>query len=425
MKKVIPYLLLKNGAAYLADGSKIEDAPAYCQACANSGADSLLFWDTSETEKAHHINMDFLKKLSANDLGSFRAGGSCSHIDDVKKYLYTGAEGMFFAPGASEELMKESLNRFKAERAAVMANSVEDALKAYELGFRVFYCFNEEGGQIAAALKEKAHSASSGREETEVYVYCQADEGFTALAQGAAGLLYAIPENLAGKVIDYKYKLIEAGYEADVFQPAFVWADFKLNGDGMMPVVVQDWRNDEVLMVAYMNEEAYNMTVKTGRMTYFSRSRQSLWIKGETSGHFQYVKSLKIDCDQDTLLARVVQVGAACHTGNRSCFYRDIVNRESVENSPYKVLESVYNTIMDRKMHPKEGSYTNYLFNKGLDKILKKVGEEATEIVIAAKNPEPQEIVYELGDFLYHVMVLMADKGITWENVAGELANRE
>ena len=174
-----------------------------------------------------------------------------------------------------------------------------------------------------------------------------------------------------------------------------------------------------------MNEEAFNLTIKTGKMTYFSRSRNEIWVKGLTSGHFQYVKSLKIDCDQDTLLARVVQVGAACHTGNRSCFYRDIVNRETVCSSPNKVLENVYNTIMDRKSHPREGSYTNYLFQKGLDKILKKVGEEATEIVIAAKNPEPQEIVYELGDFLYHVMVLMADKGITWEDVARELADRE
>lgn len=423
MKKVIPYILIKDGAAYLADGSRIQDAVSYCQACAGSGADSLLFVDTSETEEAHHKNMDFIKQLSAGDPGVFQAGGSCSHIDDVKKYLYTGAQGMFFAPGASEELMKEGLSRFKADRAGIQIDSVEEALKACESGFRIFYCFNEAGGQIAAALKEKADAFGVRKEE--IIVYCPADENFSALEQGAAGLLYSIPENLAGKVMDFKHQLLKAGYDADVFRPVFGWDDFKLNGDGMMPVVVQDWKNDEVLMVAYMNREAYEMTVKTGRMTYFSRSRQSLWIKGETSGHFQYVKSLKIDCDQDTLLARVVQVGAACHTGNRSCFYRDIVNRENASSNPYKVLETVYNTIMDRKVHPREGSYTNYLFRKGLDKILKKVGEEATEIVIAAKNPEPQEIVYELGDFLYHVMVLMADKGITWEDVARELADRE
>ncbi|MDY2629237.1 MAG: bifunctional phosphoribosyl-AMP cyclohydrolase/phosphoribosyl-ATP diphosphatase HisIE [Lachnospiraceae bacterium] len=415
MKKVIPYILIKNGAAFLADGSLIEDASAYCQACAGSGADSLLFLETSGTEEEHHINMEFLKNLTRGDLGSFWMGGFCSHIDDVKKYLYTGASGMFFAPGASEELMREGLSRFKADRTALQVNSAEEAVSGYELGFRIFFCLDKAGEQTAAALK--------GREDASVY--CVSDNSFRALEQGAAGLLYSISEDQAGKVMDFKHQLQEAGYDADVFQPAFTWSDFKQNGDGLLPVVVQDWRNDEVLMVAYMNEEAYNLTVKTGRMTYFSRSRQSLWIKGETSGHFQYVKSLKIDCDQDTLLARVVQVGAACHTGNRSCFYRDIVNRETAGNSPYKVLESVYNTIMDRKMHPKEGSYTNYLFQKGLDKILKKVGEEATEIVIAAKNPEPEEIVYELGDFLYHVMVLMADKGITWEDVARELADRE
>lgn len=415
MKKVIPYILLKKGTAWLADGSRIEDASTYCQACANSGADSLLFVDTSKTEEEHHANMEFLKKLAKNDLGSFTAGGSCHHIDDVKKYLYTGAASMFFAPGAEETLLEEGLSRFKAERAGRMVDSAKEALEAYDKGFRLFYCLTEAGVQVAAALKEKGGAV----------VYCLADDGLEGLSQGAAGLLYTVPEEKAGKVMDYKHELLEAGFETAVFQPAFTWADFKLNQDGMLPVVVQDWRNDEVLMVAYMNEEAYDLTVKTGRMTYFSRSRQSLWIKGETSGHFQYVKSLKIDCDQDTLLARVVQVGAACHTGNRSCFYRDIVNRETAGNSPYKVMESVYNTIMDRKYHPKEGSYTNYLFSKGLDKILKKVGEEATEIVIAAKNPQPEEIVYELGDFLYHVMVLMADKGITWEDVARELADRE
>ncbi|MBO6015279.1 MAG: phosphoribosyl-ATP diphosphatase, partial [Lachnospiraceae bacterium] len=131
-----------------------------------------------------------------------------------------------------------------------------------------------------------------------------------------------------------------------------------------------------------------------------------------------------VDCDNDTLLAKVSQVGAACHTGNYSCFYRDLIPCEETGKNPLSVFESVYATIMDRKQNPKEGSYTNYLFDKGLDKILKKVGEEATEIVIAAKNPNPDEIKYEISDFLYHCMVLMAEKGVTWEEIAKELANR-
>ena len=158
-----------------------------------------------------------------------------------------------------------------------------------------------------------------------------------------------------------------------------------------------------------------------GKMDTYLNSQ---WIKGETSGHFQYVKSLAIDCDKDTLLAKVEQIGAACHTGNRSCFYTTIVGADYDAKNPLQIFESVYNMILDRKEHPKEGSYTNYLFDKGLDKILKKVGEEATEVVIAAKNPNPEEVKYELSDFLYHAMVLMAEKGITWDDITKELADR-
>lgn len=216
----------------------------------------------------------------------------------------------------------------------------------------------------------------------------------------------------------------KAGIPVNTFESSIPWSEFKKNSDGMVPVIVQDYQTDEVLMLAYMNEEAYETTLKTGRMTYWSRSRNELWMKGLTSGHFQYVKSLTLDCDKDTILAKVSQVGAACHTGNRSCFFQELVKKEYEERNPLKVFQQVYDVICDRKVHPKEGSYTNYLFDKGIDKILKKVGEECTEIVIAAKNPDPEEIKYEISDFLYHVMVLMAEKGVTWEEITRELARR-
>ena len=205
---------------------------------------------------------------------------------------------------------------------------------------------------------------------------------------------------------------------------SIAWSDFKLNSDGMLTVVTQDYKTNEVLMVAYMTKEAFEKTVETGIMTYYSRSRNELWTKGDTSGHYQYVKALSADCDNDTLLAKVEQIGAACHTGNHTCFYRQIVGNEYDSKNPLQVFESVYATIADRKQHPKEGSYTNYLFDKGIDKILKKVGEEATEIVIAAKNPNPEEIKYEISDFLYHAMVLMVERGVTWEDIVKELADR-
>ena len=146
-------------------------------------------------------------------------------------------------------------------------------------------------------------------------------------------------------------------------------------------------------------------------MTYYSRSRQELWLKGLTSGHYQYVKELVADCDMDTILAKVSQIGAACHTGSKSCFFNEITKKDYEESSnPLQVFEEVFDVIKDRKVHPKEGSYTNYLFEKGIDKIL--------------KNPNPNEVKYEISDFLYHMMVLMAEKNVTWEEITTELANR-
>ena len=230
--------------------------------------------------------------------------------------------------------------------------------------------------------------------------------------------------NPATDIMKLKSNLSNDGIKMDNFEPKLKWADLKLNSDGMVPVIVQDYRTDEVLMLAYMNEEAFNNTISSGRMTYFSRSRQELWIKGLTSGHFQYVKSLTADCDFDTILAKVSQVGAACHTGSKSCFFNEIVKKEYVDKNPLKVLESVYNDIVDRKEKPREGSYTNALFDKGIDEILKKLGEECTEIVIACKNPDSTKIKFEISDFMYHCMVLMVEKGVTWEEIALELSQR-
>ena len=195
----------------------------------------------------------------------------------------------------------------------------------------------------------------------------------------------------------------------------------KFNSDGLVPCIAQDWLTREVLMMAWMNEESLKLTLETGYCTYYSRSRQKLWKKGEESGHVQKLVSLSYDCDGDTLLALVEQTGAACHTGNRSCFYRP----EPLEIQKAMILNHDLDVIKDRKVNPVEDSYTNYLFEKGIDKICKKVGEESAEIIIAAKNGEPKALAGEISDFLYHLMVLMADTGVEWEDVFDELIDRQ
>lgn len=207
------------------------------------------------------------------------------------------------------------------------------------------------------------------------------------------------------------------------------YTDFKLNEQGLITVVTQDYFNGQVLMVAYMNEEAFDKTMKTKKAHYYSRSRNSLWLKGETSGHYQSVKEIYLDCDNDTLLLKVIQEGVACHTGRSSCFYQkiDMETSNITELDRFKsadILKGVYEVISDRKLNPKEGSYTNYLFDKGIDKILKKVGEETAEVIIGAKNEGKEEIVYEISDLIYHLSVLMVEKGATWDDIYNELEDR-
>ncbi|MCL1949329.1 MAG: bifunctional phosphoribosyl-AMP cyclohydrolase/phosphoribosyl-ATP diphosphatase HisIE [Turicibacter sp.] len=193
-------------------------------------------------------------------------------------------------------------------------------------------------------------------------------------------------------------------------------AGLKFNENGLIPAIVQDFQTKDVLMLAYMSEESIKETEATGYATYFSRSRQELWKKGATSGHLQRVKHMAFDCDKDAILIQVEQAGVACHTGSWSCF-EDVPKPESV-------LEHIFKTLEDRKANPKEGSYTTYLFEKGIDKILKKVGEESAEIIIGAKNEGIEEMVSEISDLVYHVSVLMVEKGATLDDVKKVLAGR-
>lgn len=202
--------------------------------------------------------------------------------------------------------------------------------------------------------------------------------------------------------------------------------NIKFGADGLIPAVVQDAITKEVLMVAYMNEESLELTRKTGRATFWSRSRNELWEKGRTSGNFMYVKEMRIDCDADCLLILAEPAGPACHTGKKSCFYRNMEGSELdlEKQDSSDILNRLMAVTQDRKINPQEGSYTNYLFDKGEDKILKKVGEEAAEVVIAGKNRAKDEISYEVADLMYHLTVMLADNGMTWEDIFDELEKR-
>lgn len=199
------------------------------------------------------------------------------------------------------------------------------------------------------------------------------------------------------------------------------FSELKWNEQGFICAIAQDNGSGEVLMQAYMNEEALRLTLETGYAHYWSRSRNCLWKKGETSGHLQEVVSVYLDCDSDCVLLKIRQTGAACHTGNYSCFFKKVQGEDRIG---VEMLGKLARIVADRKANPEEGSYTSYLFEKGIDKIAKKTGEEAVELVIASKNDDKQELIGECADLLYHTLVLLQEKGVSLEDVCTELLER-
>ena len=424
-KRLTPCIFIDGGKAvkWFDDRTVIsEDVVALAKHYNDRGADELIVFDLSNTDEQHDEAIDIMKKINRVISIPMVAGGNIRRQEDVKKILYAGAKRAMlnFSKPLSIELIEEVSKRFGKERIAVSLNDFDALFKQQhlieEFSTELVFMHRLDLNSVMNLTEIPCVVVTDTMDQDEILKILQSDG-----VKGVSGLF------ISQQDMDFNYfKEIcaEYGIRMTSFESMMEFSEFKLNSDGLIPVIVQDYKTNEVLMLAYMDQEAFDHTVKSGRMTYYSRSRKQQWVKGETSGHFQYVKTLTIDCDKDTLLAKVDQIGAACHTGNRSCFYQPIVGNDYDTKNPLQVFESVYATIADRKINPKEGSYTNYLFEKGIDKILKKVGEEATEIVIAAKNPNPEEIKYEISDFLYHAMVLMVERGITWEDITNELADR-
>ncbi len=391
---------------------------------ANNNFDEIFIYNYSLRETDKEQLFEVTREINKEIDVPLILGLNVTCLEDVKKALYTGAVKVVMKAKILPDmgLIKEAADRFGKD--SVMLE-IEDYKEVYNDDFYDKYT-GLGAGSVMLKHVEDSPKLTQALIDNKMPVYVR-----DSLVRHSINDVMEL--DVLGVITNYyerknimpvKRALRENGINVDIFESTMQFSEFKTNDQGLIPCVVQDYKNDEVLMLAYMNEEAFNKTIESGYMTYFSRSRNELWLKGETSGHYQFVKKVMVDCDKDTLLFKVKQLGAACHTGNRSCFYTKIAAKEYNETNPTLVFNEVFNVIMDRKANPKPGSYTNYLFDKGLDKILKKCGEEATEMVIAAKNPDSEELKYEMSDFLYHMMVLMVQCGLTWDDITRELTNR-
>jgi phosphoribosyl-ATP pyrophosphohydrolase/phosphoribosyl-AMP cyclohydrolase len=456
-------------------------------------ADGLLVFDVvgesdtpSQRDRYHDEFILILREICATSGIDVMGAGGVKRMEDIKKLLYAGCRWavLDFDQSSNIDIAEEVGQKFGAHR-LLASYSDPQILKDHALLLEKY---------VSGLLLMTPHKIreSMGLSSHPVLVQASMLMLNKLIEVLSHDFLWGITGNVVNETIKelpaLKKLCKENGIAVDKLTAVYSFSDFRTNADGLVPVVVQEEITKDVLMVAYMTEEAYLHTLETGRMTYYSRSRRELWEKGATSGHYQYVKDLRGDCDMDTILATVTQIGAACHTGAKSCFFQEVleqtdqlhtssserypideapsendsnhidellpeINRyqkdgqtadgqqseherqttdgESSDgqpsehdfkpsdgqpsehdrkpaagqpsvhshvswsgHNPLTVLTDVYQVIADRKVHPKEGSYTNYLFEKGLDKILKKLGEEATEIVIAAKNPVNEDIKY-------------------------------
>ena len=424
-KRLTPCILIDEGKAvkWFDDRTVIsDDVVSLAKHYGEHGADELIIFDLSNSDESREITIELMGKINRVIGIPMVAGGHIKHTEDVKQILDAGAKRAMLnlSKPSAIHLLEESANCFGKEKIAVSLNDFDSLFKRqHTIGANcseMIFMHRLDLNSVVNITEIPCVVVTDTMEQEEILKILKSSG-----VKGVSGLF------ISRQDMDFdafKEVCAKEGIRMTSFESVMDFSEFKLNSDGLIPVIVQDYRTSEVLMMAYMDEEAFEHTVKTGRMTYYSRSRKQQWIIGETSGHYQYVKSIAADCDKDTLLAKVEQIGAACHTGNRSCFFQQIVGSDYDIKNPLLVFESVYNAILDKKQTPKEGSYANYLFERGLDKILKKIGEEGSEIIIAAKNPNSDDVKSEISDFLYHLMVLMVERGITWEDITEELADR-
>ena len=414
-KKLIPFINAENEMP----GSVISLADRY--AC--EGADGLYLYNFTGDEKSREEFLATVRQIEKKIDIPFYVGIYVARFEDAKKALYTGASMVVMRKALLpvDKELQEITDRFSKDKLALEVDMRADFMTAEQLD--EYY----ELGIGTAVLKhiDTTPSFSDTIAQTKMRVMVRDGLIRNDLAEILSyDTVSAVLTNYFEDKDIYKAKkaLKKKNVDVEVFESLIDFSDFKLLDNGLIPVVVQDYRTNEVLMVAYMNEDSYKMTIDTGKMTYYSRSRKKLWLKGETSGHFQYVKSLMIDCDNDTILAKVRQIGAACHTGNRSCFFKELAKKDYVSTNPLTVLMDDYDIIMSRK-----NISLSSLIQPPLTTIsqpIRLIGQKAAEIIIAAKNPDAEELKYEIADFLYHMMVLMAECGLDWNDITKELVNR-
>ena len=469
-KRIIACLDVRNGRVVkgtkFTDIKDVDSPEKLAKFYSDNSVDELVFYDITASNEERKTSLEFVERVARVINIPFSAGGGVSTIEDFKYILRKGADKVSVNSAAvkNPQLIREASMAFgsqcvvlsmdvkkndegswsvyvKGGREKTELDAIDWAVTAAELGTGeiVVNSIDEDGMKNGYDIELLSKITSAVNIPVIASGGAGKKEHFLDVLQktGVDGVLAASVFHFGEiKVPELKQYLKENGAEIRMPEaapqkkesPSAADADISMisfGKDGLVPCICQDAKTGAVLMLAYMNEQSLRLTLEKKRAVYYSRSRSELWEKGATSGNTQKVRAIYYDCDADALLIKVEQTGNACHTGEYSCFFNAVFDDLGVSaDSGSSVFGELYATVIGRKNDPSEGSYTNYLFDKGLDKILKKVGEEAAETIIAAKNQDRQELIGETGDLIYHLTVMLAEKGISMDEIEQELKSR-
>ncbi|MGI6695552.1 MAG: bifunctional phosphoribosyl-AMP cyclohydrolase/phosphoribosyl-ATP diphosphatase HisIE [Christensenellales bacterium] len=449
-KSIYACMDIKNGRVVkgvrFSDIQEISDDPVLlAQKYENDGADYLVFYDIGATVDNKGIFYDKIEEILKSVSIPLIVGGGIRTLSDCDRLYDLGVRHFSINSAAVKNpgLLKEVSEKYGS---GSLILSVD--VKRVDGAYHVFLgAGKEDMGLDAKEWIEKAVGLGAGTivinsidtdgmkagYDIEMLVFLAEDVNCDIVASGGAGktedFVEVFQKNkkvtgaLAASIFHYNLVSIKEIKEQLKKTTDINIDNLKYDERGLIPAIVVDANNNDVLMLAYMNKESLALSIEKRLTHFYSRSRQSLWLKGETSGNYQHIVKIVADCDKDTLLICVDKDGPACHTGAESCFFNTLYENEDIEDNGFS-LDNLYDLILGRKTNPGEKSYTSYLFREGRDKILKKIGEESTEVVIAAKGDSKKETIYEMADLLYHSLVLMADMGIEIADILNELKGR-
>ena len=414
-KRLIPCIFIYNGKAvkWFRDREIIaENAVELAQYYSNQGADELLVFDLSDSDEEHTESIELIQKINRVIPIPMIAGGNIKRLEDVKRILYTGVKRVMlnFSKPDMFVLAKEAAKRFGKEKIAVSLNDFDALFKQQQI-------IEQYSSELIFMHRLDLNSVMNITNIPCIIVTdtVQEEELFNILRCSAVkGLSGRFVSDIEMDFSKFKEKCAERDIKITSFESLMDFSEFHVDTTGIISVITQDYKTGEILSVRKMNREAFETTVKTGKMTYYCTDTD-----GVESKQNQYVKSMTVNETRDTLLAKI-----DFREKTETHFTQSLIGSDESKKNPLQIFEYVYQTILNRKQNPKEDSYTTYLFEKGIDKILKKIGEEATEIVIATKNPSQDELKSEFVDFLYHAMVLMVERNVTWEELTEEMAKR-